>query len=67
MKLQTEPTYKCDICGKESRWIKGQWWAHVFPVRGDEYEFHVCSDECDDKLLAMTKMERIKLYYGVRP
>jgi hypothetical protein len=71
MKLQIEPTYKCDICGKESHWIKGKWWAHVFPIKHgetyDECEFHLCSDECDDKLLSMTKMERVKLYYGVKP
>lgn len=71
MKIETDPVYKCDICGKESKWIKGEWWAHIFPIKHaeiyDEYEFHLCSEECDEKLSSMTKMERVKLYYGVRP
>lgn len=66
MKIETEPIYMCDICEKQSRWIKGQWIAHVFPIREDEYEFHLCSEECDQKLLEMTKAEKIKLYYGIK-
>jgi hypothetical protein len=66
MKAQPEAVYTCDICGKQSKWIKGEWIAHVFPIMHDEYEFHICSEECDEKLLNTTKVERIKLYYGVR-
>ena len=66
MKVELEPVYKCDICGKRSTWIKGEWIAHVFPVRHEEYEFHLCSGECDEKLLDMSKEQRIKLYKSVR-
>lgn len=66
MKIETETIYQCDICEKQSRWIKGEWVAHVFPIKHDEYEFHLCSDECDNKLLDMSKSERIALYYGIK-
>jgi hypothetical protein len=66
MKVQFEPRYTCDICGKESIWIKGQWIAHVFPLRYDEYEFHLCSEECDEKLLDMSKVDRVLLFKSKR-
>jgi hypothetical protein len=62
MKIERNPIYKCDICGVQGEWIKGQWIAHVFPIRHDEYEFHLCSENCDEKILALTKTERIELY-----
>lgn len=66
MKVTKEPEYICDICGKQSIWIKGEWIAHVFPIKHDEYEFHLCSEDCDEKLLELSKAQRIALYYGVR-
>jgi hypothetical protein len=62
MKVQFEPLYKCDICGKQSNWIKGEWIAHVFPMKHDEYDFHLCSEECDEKLLDMSKVDRVLLF-----
>lgn len=54
-----EIIYKCDVCGKQERWITGIWIAHIYLIgQNHEHEFHLCSKECDDKLSAMSKKER---------
>lgn len=61
MLVTRETIYQCDICGKQSQWIIGEWIAHVYLVGEDEPEFHLCSIACDEKLSQMTKSERKKL------
>lgn len=61
MEILRKPVYRCDICGKESAWIKGEWISHTFLLTGFEHEFHVCGDLCDKKLVAMGRKERTEL------
>lgn len=61
MEILTETIYRCDICGKESKWIDGQWIAHEYPFKNYEHEFHVCSKQCDEKLADITKKQRGEL------
>jgi len=67
MKIQTETIYRCDICGKESVWVKGTWIAHTFffgiGYKGWEHEYHLCSWQCDTKLELMSKQQRKRLIF----
>jgi hypothetical protein len=67
MEIITRPLYKCDVCGNTEHWSKG-WSAYLCAFgsgySGYEEEFHVCSNECEAKLLTMTKKERLKLLQG---
>jgi len=65
MKVHKKTVYKCDICAKTEEWITGKWIAHFFLLsakRMIEHEFHLCSWECDNKITAMSKSERLELY-----
>lgn len=63
MKLEKETIHKCDVCGKQSKWIKCEWATHIFSfdMRSD-MEFEVCSEYCDRILLAKSLKERRKLW-----
>jgi len=62
MRVFHETAYKCDICGKVGVWSKTSWLSVTFYL-GDnwEHEFHVCSKECDEKLLMLKRDGRKKL------
>lgn len=65
MLVAKETIYRCDICGKESKWIKGQWIAVIYSMKGGydgwEHEFHVCGNACDNGLSELGKKLRLKL------
>ncbi len=66
MELVKATPYKCDICGKVSPWVHGQWAHYIFPydMRSD-LEFDVCSDYCYRILANMNQKNRIKLYLDI--
>jgi hypothetical protein len=42
----------CDVCGHKGAWQKGWMWKWILAgkgLRGWEYEYKVCSDECFKK------------------
>lgn len=66
MEISKVTKYRCDICGKESEWIKGTWIAHTFLLSssygGHEHEFHLCSQACEERILRLTRSERNKIF-----
>jgi len=62
MKVETKTLYRCDICGKIEPWDKKRWFAHIYSLGyWEDFEFHVCSQECDSKLSVMTRKQRKEL------
>jgi len=69
MIVQTEPLYRCDICGHVAKWDNETWTQIVCALgtgyRGWEHAFHVCSDKCDDEFRKLSKKAREKLYLTI--
>lgn len=65
MIIQTEPLYRCDICGKEDTWNKRNW-ISIYSMLGKgmagyEHTFHVCSYDCEKEFDKLSKKDREEL------